>query len=109
MAITVTEASLGTVSTTEVEVYGSDQTTDRVVQLAVFVDSCANGDLFAIRAYETINATLRLVDEWVIGHATAGVSPHILPPVALGVGYEFRVIKLTGTDRTVRVVRYEVT
>jgi hypothetical protein len=109
MAIAVTEASLGTVSTSEVEVYTSDQTTDRIVQLAVFVDSCANGDMFAVRAYETINGTLRLIEEWVIGHVAAGVSPHILPPIALGVGYEFRVIKLTGTDRTVRVVRYEVT
>lgn len=109
MAYTITEVDLGTVSTSEVEVYGSDQTTDRVVQLSVLIDSCANGDMFAIRLYETVNTTLRLVDEWVVGHAVAGTSPAILPPVLLGVGYEYRVIKLSGTDRNVRVTRAEVT
>lgn len=109
MAYTVTEASLGSVSTSEVEVYTSDQTTDRTVQLAVFIDSCANGDIFEVRMYETVNGTLRLVEGWAIGHAIAASRPFFLPPVLLGVGYEYRVIKLTGTDRTVRVIRYEVT
>lgn len=108
MALAVTESSLGTVSTTEVNVYGSSQTDDRIVQIAVLVDSCANGDLFAIRVYETINAVLLKVEEWVIGHATAATSPHVVPPVALGIGYQVRIVKLSGTDRNVRVIRAEV-
>jgi hypothetical protein len=108
MAISVSETNLGTVSTSEVNLYGSTQTDDKVVQVGVLVDSCANGDLFAIRAYETVNASLRLVEEWVIGHVIAATSPHIIPPVALGIGWQYRVIKLAGTDRNVRVVVAEV-
>ena len=108
MAVTVTESSLGTVSTTEVELYGSDQTADRIVQVAVHVDSMATGDVFQIRAYETVNATLVMVDRWTLrGAQTDPLFP--LPSLGLGIGYEFRVIKLAGTDRTVRVIRTEVT
>lgn len=108
MAITVTESSLGSVSTSEVELYGSDQTTDRVVQVAVHVASMATGDVFAFRWYETVNAVLTLVEQWTIRGAQAA-PVFILPSLGLGIGYEFRVLKLAGTDRTVRVIRTEVT
>lgn len=108
MAVAVTESSLGTVSTSEVELYTTDQTVDRVVQVAVHVDAMDTGDVFQIRAYETVNAALVMVDRWTLrGAQTDPLFP--LPALGLGIGYEFRVIKIAGTDRTVRVIRTEVT
>lgn len=112
MAFSFTENS-ATVSTTEINVFTGTttltvQTTDQIEQLLIDFNAMASGDVFQIRAYESFNSTVRRVDRWTLRGAQSDPG-FIVPSMLLGIGYYITIVKLTGTDRTIRWILASVT
>lgn len=104
MAIAFTTGS-ETVTTTEHSIFtdtaGPDsETTDKIVQAVIHFNAVADGDVFAVRMYESDGTTQRRIDQWVIAHAQTNPA-FVLPQFMLGVGYDITLVKLAGTDRAI--------
>jgi hypothetical protein len=106
MAITFTN-DLATISTTEYFLAAdsttpSYQTTDGVFQLFLDLNALAAADQFSVRLYEKYDSggTTRLVEEWIFSNAQS--KPGVfLPAFTLGEGWDFSILKLAGTDRSI--------
>lgn len=106
MPITFPWSASPTVSTTEVSLVTGTTTPasdTNIGNYAVRVDlnALAVGDLFELRCYEkaTSGGTQRLVDSWAL--AVGGKPIFVSPYFGLGLGFDWRLVKLTGTDRAI--------
>ena len=105
MAISLTGGT-ATISTTEywlasASTSKSDQTDDAI--LTVWIDFAAMlaGDQYKIRLVELVNAgTQRTAFEAIVTGAQA--NPWVMPAMIVGEGWEVGVVKLLGTDRSIR-------
>lgn len=112
MAYTFTENS-ATVSTTEINVFTGNttltvQTTDQIQQLLIDFNAMTTGDVFQVRAYESFNSTIRRVDRWTFRGAQSDPG-FIVPSMLLGIGYYITIVRLSGSDRTIRWILASVT
>jgi hypothetical protein len=106
MAITFTNDS-ASISTTEYFLASDSttatyQTTDGIYQLFLDLSNMVTSDQYRVRLYEKYDSsgTTRLVEEWIYSGAQA--KPGIfLPAFVLGEGWEFSVLRLAGSDRTI--------
>lgn len=97
-----------TVGTTEwsftTDTSGPDADTNAGVYQGFFdMSAMAAGDTFSIRVYEKVGGSgttqRRLFEASLTGAQT---SPHFAtPPLALGIGFDFTVVKVAGTDRSI--------
>jgi hypothetical protein len=108
MTITI-EAYTGshTVSTTEwsltTDTSGPDaEATAGIFQAFIDFNAVAAGDVFEVKAYERCRTggTQRLVYSARIANAQ-GSPLWASPALALGIGWDFTLIKIAGTDRTI--------
>lgn len=106
MAFTFTEIS-ETVTTTEwsltTDTAGPDaDTTDCIVQVFLDLNALIAGDQFRLRFYEKVASadTQRLVAEWYFDGAQA-MPNFVSPSFIVGNGWDFTIIKIAGTDRTI--------
>lgn len=108
MTITV-EAFTGTetISTTEhsmtTDSAGPDvDTTEGIFQAFIDLNALAAGDEFIFRAYETVRTgdTQRLVYTATFAGAQA-MPVWVSPTLILGVGWDFTITKVAGTDRAI--------
>jgi hypothetical protein len=78
------------------------QTGEGVVCCVLDLNALANGDEIELRCYEKVNsgATQRLVRKWTFQHAQAEPI-FVSPSMMLKHGWDFSLIKLTGTDRSI--------
>lgn len=108
MAISETHTFSASVSTTELSITGGSttiqtQTTDGAYQVFVDLSAAAAGDVFAFRAYEKARSsdTQRCVFYTTIAtQGSADAYGWVSPPLLMMHGWDFTLIKLTGTDRT---------
>ena len=107
MAITEHASGTQTVSTTEwsltTSTAGPDvDATDGVFQAWLDLSALAAGDLFEFRVYEKVisGGTQRLV--YTVPFANAQGSPHwVSPSLILMHGWDFTIIKISGTNRSI--------
>jgi hypothetical protein len=106
MAITFTNDS-ASISTAEYFLASDStsatyQTTDGVFQLFLDLNALAAADQFRLRLYEKYDSggTTRLVEEWIFSNAQAKPG-FFTPAFTLGEGWEFSLLKIAGTDRTI--------
>ena len=106
MAIAEFFAGTQSVSTTEwslaTDAAGpTAQTTDGVFQLFIDANAVTGSDLFQLRLYEKAQSsdTQRVAGEWWIGKT--GTPVIVLPAMVLINGWDFTLLKVTGTDRTI--------
>lgn len=106
MAITFTN-DYATIGTTEYFLASDStsatyQTASGVYQLFLDLSNLAIGDSFAVRLYEKYasSGTARMVEEWILAGAQ-GKPGWFSPSFVLGEGWEWSIIKLTGSDRTI--------
>lgn len=107
MAITEAFTSSATIGTTE-RFLASDstaatyQTADGVYQLWLDLNALAAGDIFQVKCYEKVTSagTARVV---LIDNVTGPLdSPHyVTPSLILMHGWEFSLVKVSGTDRAI--------
>jgi len=107
MAISEAFTSSASISTTE-RFLASDsttatyQTTDGVYQCFLDLNALAAGDIFQVKVYEKVasGGTARVV---MIDNVTGPLdSPHYATPsLILLHGWEFSLVKITGTDRSI--------
>lgn len=112
MAFAFTAGS-ATVGTTEVSVFTgtttlSTETTDRIEQILLDFSALASGDVFQVAAYETFDGTKRRIERWTLNGAQTDPG-FVVPSLLLGIGYDITVVKLAGTDRTIRWILARVT
>jgi hypothetical protein len=81
----------------------TSQTNDGVYQVFIDFGAMAAGDQYCIRLYEKTDSggTQRLVEEWILTGAQSKPM-FILPSVMLGEGWDITVLKLAGSDRSIR-------
>lgn len=108
MAITEYAAGSETVSTTEwsltTDTAGPDvDTTDGVYQVFLDLNALASGDVFRFRAYEKVQAadTQRAFFTQDFAHAQGTEDNWVSPSFILMNGWDFTLIKVSGTDRTI--------
>jgi hypothetical protein len=106
MAITFTNDS-ASISTTEYYLASDSttptyQTTDGIYQLFLDLNALAAGDQFRVRLYEKYDSggTARLVEEWILSGAQSKPG-WISPAFTLGEGWEWSILRLAGSDRTI--------
>ena len=77
------------------------QTADEDVQVWLKVDTLAVGDIFQLALYEKVNgsAQLKRVLAEFTGKQDAGA--YVSPVFRLGEGWDFTLLKVAGTDRTI--------
>lgn len=97
-AVTTTEWSLTT------DTAGPDtQTTDGVYQVFLDLNALADGDVFRFRAYEKVQSTdtqRAFFSQDLTG--TQGTEDNwVSPSFILLHGWDFTLLKITGTDRTI--------
>ena len=104
MAITTTEQTALSVSTTELSLISGTSslqanTTACVMQLEVDTSNMAKGDEFVVRVYETVRAsgTKRQIFKVVISDAQA--EPLVTPTLIVVNGWDCTIQKTAGTDR----------
>jgi hypothetical protein len=107
MAITEAFAGSETVSTTEwsltSDTAGPDaETGDGIYQVFLDLSALANGDTFRFRAYEKAQSTdtQRVFLEYTFAHAQ-NTPNWVSDSFILMHGWDFTLIKLTGTDRAI--------
>lgn len=93
-----TEYFLAAASTTQ----GAGQSTKGAYQLFLDLSALANGDEYRIRVYDSVasGGTVRIAMEWTIAHAQSEPI-YVTPTLLLFWGWDFSIIKLAGTDRTI--------
>lgn len=109
MAITELYSVTETVSTTEwsftTDTAGPDaDTTDGVFQFVADFNALAIGDRFEVRVYEKVSSggTQRLLESWPITLGILNGKPlWVSPAIILMHGWDFTIIKLAGTDRSI--------
>jgi hypothetical protein len=79
------------------------QTTDGVYQAWIDFGAMAAGDQYRVRLYEKTDSggTQRLVEEWIL----TGVQSKpmfVTPSMVLGEGWDITVLRLAGSDRSIR-------
>lgn len=95
--ITTTERFLASNSTTK-----TDQTSQGVYQLFLDLNAVAAGDIFQVKCYERISSggTTRVV--WIDNVSGPLDSPmYATPTLILLWGWEFSLVKVSGTDRAI--------
>jgi hypothetical protein len=108
MAISEAFVDTGTsISTTEWSLTNDSsslatQTDDGIYQLFLDVNALAAGDVFTVKAYEKVYgaATQRVIQTWTLSGAQAD-PVFVTPPLILIHGWDFSIIKTTGTDRSI--------
>lgn len=108
MALSITSNS-STISTAEYSVPANtstgvptSQTSVGVYQFGIDLGNMVAGDQFRLRLYEKYDTagTQRLVEEWIFTGAQSKPL-FFTPPILLGKGWDFTVLKLAGTDRSI--------
>lgn len=81
---------------------GDAQTNEGVVSCWLDLSALANGDEFELRLYEKISSagTQRMTQRWPFANVQG--DPHyVTPSFMLKHGWDFSLIKLAGTDRSI--------
>ena len=81
----------------------TSQTADGIYQVFIDFGAMAAGDQYRVRLYEKTDSggTQRLVEEWIL----TGVQSKpmfIIPSIILGEGWDITVLRLAGSDRSIR-------
>lgn len=109
MAITFTN-DFATISTAEYSLPGdttsavpTSQTTDGVYQVWIDFGAMVAGDQYRVRLYEKTDSggTQRLVEEWILTGAQSKPM-FVIPSMILGEGWDVTVLRLAGSDRSIR-------
>jgi hypothetical protein len=109
MAISAAYESSASISTNEyscpaatISGVPTSQTADGVYQVWLDLNALIAGDHFRARLYEKVQSagTQRIVEEW--NFVGAQGKPHwVSPSLILLHGWDFTIIKVAGTDRTI--------
>lgn len=109
MALTLTN-DFATISTSEYSLPAdttsgvpTSQTDDGVYQLWIDFGAMVAGDQYRVRLYEKTDSggTQRLVEEWIFTGAQSKPM-FVMPSFALGEGWDVTVLRLAGSDRSIR-------
>jgi hypothetical protein len=105
MAISEAYAADATVSTTEYSLTNDSttvaaQTDDGLYQLMLECNNMASGDIYTVKVYDKVQAasTQRVIQSWTLSGAQSDPL-FITPPLILLHGWDFTLIKVSGTDR----------
>lgn len=109
MAITFTNDN-ATISTSEYSLPAdttsgvpTSQTDDGIYQFFIDFGAMAAGDQYQVRLYEKTDSggTQRLVEEWILTGAQSKPM-FVMPSFVLGEGWDVTVLRLAGSDRSIR-------
>lgn len=98
VSVSTTEYFLAAASTTQ----GAGQSTKGAYQLFLDLANLVNGDEFRIRAWDAISSggTVRVAMEWTVAHAQSEPL-WVTPTLLLFHKWDFSIIRLAGSDRTI--------
>ena len=93
-----TEYFLAAASTTQ----GAGQSDDGVYQLVLDLNAMLDGDEYRVRVWDAISSggTVRIGMEWVVAHAQSEPL-WFTPSLILLHKWDFSIIRLAGSDRTI--------